>query len=121
MGAMFSVALSQAVKIAVLRRNLLPVPSSFAGLLHSKIQPCRNIVIPYIDYINFIGTSAVKVNRDQLKATNALSSANLQVEAREIFTACGAPYKVAIGLAWWNDGALTVNPSHALRLFKGII
>lgn len=100
MGATFSVALAQAVSMAVLRRNALPVPVSFASLIDSKIQPGRNLMIPYIDDITFVGTSAARVNRDRLKAAKALAAANLHVDARKDCLADGSPYKVAIVLAW---------------------
>lgn len=117
MGATFSVALAQAVTSAVLKRNSLPVPDSFHSLLDAKIKPGRNRMLPYIDDITVLGTSALKVNRDQKRATEALAAVRLQVDERKSFFADDAPYKVAIGLAWWKDGALTVKPAHARRLF----
>lgn len=118
MGATFSVALAQAVSTAVLKRNLLPVPASFLSLLDAKIKPGRNVVIPYIDDINVIGTSPSKVNRDQRKAAGALATASLHVDARKSFLADDTRYKVAIGLAWCKEGALRVKPAHTLRIFE---
>lgn len=99
MGATLSVALAHAVSSAVLRHNHLSVPASFSSVLDSKIRPGRNIVIPYIDDINVVGTSAVKVNRDQLKAAAALDAVNLHTDTKKDFFADEAPYKVWIGLA----------------------
>lgn len=49
-------------------------------------------MLPYIDDINVIGTSAVKVNSDSFKAAAALASANLHTDARKTFSADAAPY-----------------------------
>lgn len=86
--------------------------------MDSKIQHGRNLVLPYIDDITFIGTSAAKVNREPERSSGALADVNLHTDKRKDFVAYEAPYKVAIGLAWWKEGVLTVKPSHALRLFR---
>lgn len=87
--------------------------------MDSKIQPGRNVILPYIDDINVVGTTTVKVNRDQRRAAAALASVNLQTDTKKDFFAGDSLYRVAIGLSWWSsEGVLTVKPAHALRLFK---
>lgn len=118
MSVTFSAAWAQVVTVAVLRRRSLPVPDQLARLLDFKIYQGRNIVLPYIDDISIIGISPDKVTRDRLSAANALEAPNLHVDLKKDLFAGDADYKIAIGLAWWRDGMLTVKPAHALRLFR---
>lgn len=117
MGATFAVALAQAASTAALRRDGLPVPESFHALLDSRVgQACS--VLPYIDDITSVGTSAQRVNQTRDRAVAVLAGVNLHTDPRKSFSAGNRPYEVALGLAWWSDGAINVKPSHALRLFK---
>lgn len=118
-GATFLVALWQAVTVAVLGSSHLPVPKSFGSLADSKLKPGRNVVLPYIDDITIIGTSAAKVNRDRRLAAAALADTKLRTDKKKDVIADDSPFKVAIGLACWSEGVLTVKPAHALRLFWG--
>lgn len=104
--------------MAILWHNGLPVPTSFQSLMDSKIQHGRNVVLPYIDDITVIGTSLANVNRDRERAAKPLAEACLHTDSRKDVIADDAAYKIAIGLAWWKDGVLTVKPSHALCLFQ---
>lgn len=118
MDTTFSVALAQAVTTAVLRRNNLPVPTSFLSLLDSILSPKRNFMLPYIQDINVIGTSATRANLDHSKFTNALSAANLWTDPKNDFCADYYHYKEAIRLSWWKEGVFPVEPSFALRIFR---
>lgn len=116
MAATFSVAFAQVVITAVLRKDKLPVPSSFASMLDAKILEKRNEMMPYIDDINLVSTSEIKTNRDRTRSENALASVNMPKDPKKRFSSCNSPLKEANGLAWWKKGVLIVKPSFALRL-----
>lgn len=118
MGATFSVALTQAVTTTVLRKENLPVPTRILSLLDTKLSRRWNVVLPYIDDINVIGTAPMQVDRNRNRAKATLAAANLKKDPNRDFSADEQPYKEAIGLAWWKDGVLTVKPPHAFRLFR---
>lgn len=117
-GAIFSVALAQAVTSAVLRQEKLPFPSSLLSVLDSRLIRRSNIISPYIDDINAVGTSAARVNQDRNKADSALDASHLATDPKREFSANYDAYKEAIGLAWWKEGVLTVKHSLVLRLFR---
>lgn len=117
MGATFSVALAQAVTCAALPQNDLPVPESFHFLLDSRLSNC-GVVLPYINDITSIGTSCARVNRKRDRAAASLASVHLTTDPKKGLSSDDSPYQIALGLAWWKDGEITVKPSHALRLFR---
>lgn len=98
MGATFSVALGQAVTIAIVAKEQLPLPKMFSGLKNFNIQSDRNVIILYIDDITIFGTSAGKVNRDRKHGAGVLAKENLQTNAEKDVIADDFDYNVAIGL-----------------------
>lgn len=118
MGATFSVALAQAVSSAALRQEqALPVPPDFVSPLDTQI-PKQGLVLPYIDDVTSIAPTATRANNNRDLAASALAAVQLNTDPRKNFSSDERPYQVALGLAWWRDGVLTVKPSHALRLYK---
>lgn len=74
--------------------------------------------MPYIDDINVIGTSASGVNSARDKAAADFAKASLPTQPSKNVDAGTSDYSIAIGLAWWRDGAVTVKPSHGNKLFS---
>lgn len=73
--------------------------------------------MPYIDDITVFDTNTARVNCTRDVAEHALTEANLETEANKRISARPERYNLAIGLAWWKEGVLTVKPSR-LQTFR---
>lgn len=117
MGASFAVAIAQRVTSSVLRSAGLQSPTPFSGLLGTHLRRGSFTPLPYIDDITIIGTSAQTVNSARDKAARSFRSSSLPTEPAKNVDAVVGAYSIAIGLAWWHDGTLTVKPGYAQKLF----
>lgn len=99
MGATFLVAIGEVVTTAGLVRKGLPLPDSFSASMDSKVQPGRNVILPYIADITVIVMSVGNVNRDCELAASALGDVYLQNDEKKDVAADNDLYKALIGLA----------------------
>lgn len=113
-GASFAVAIAQRMTNTILRAAGLPPPTPFSGLLDARL-PGSPTSLPYIDDIKVVRTSPRAVNSVRDKAAIAFLEIGSPTEPSKNVDA--GKYSMAIGLAWWRDGTLTVKPSHANKLF----
>lgn len=71
----------------------------------------------YIDNMSCISTDLTSANRYIAELTPHLASLGLPVEASKMIVPGIGEGSELLGLFWWHDGALSVKPAAALRLF----